>query len=108
MNKWLFNSIFPGTLYRKVNNITEYIESLNELKNPIEIKAKYYDEILDIEIFPFKGDIDLFKETFCINQDVEEFLDKESIKLKPEDSDYPVMLIYKHNYNDFYWIPLSE
>lgn len=106
---WLFNQDFPNTLYTKVFNINEYIEAINELKNSINIKSKYYDEVIDVELYPYDGDIDLWKEEFLIDINIDiKVLHEDVLKLKPKEEDYPVMLIYKNNYKDFYWISLKN
>lgn len=109
MISWLFNQEFPNTLYTKVFNVNDYIDAITKLKNPIETKAKYYDEIIDIELFPYDGDINLWKETFLIDEFKScDELDENTLKLKPKEEDYPVVLIYKNNYKDFYWISSKE
>lgn len=109
MVSWLFNQDFPNALYRKVSNIDEYIVAIKELKKPINIKSRYYDEIIDVELFPYDGDINLWKEEFLTDVAINnEVLHEDILKLKPKEEDYPVMLIYKNNYKDFYWISLEK
>lgn len=108
MISWLFNRDFPNTLYAKVSDINDYINIINKLKEPIEVQAKYYDEVIDVELYPYGGDEELWKETFLINKSIKsEDLNEDMLKLKPKEEDYPVMLIYKNNYKDFYWISLK-
>lgn len=109
MKSWSFNQDFPITLYMKVTNLEEYIEAINNLKNPINVTGKYYNEILDVEVFPYSGDLSLWKETFIEENSLEEeVLNEDVLKLKPKKEEYPVMLVYRNNYKDFYWIPLNE
>lgn len=109
MISWLFNQDFPNTLYIKVSDINDYINAINKLKEPMEVQSKYYDEVIDVELYPYDGDEKLWKEIFLIDGAVKgENLTEDILKLKPKEEDYPVMLIYKNNYKDFYWISLKE
>ena len=109
MSAWFFKEDFPNILYKKINNIAEYIDSICELKNSIKVTINLYGEVYDTEIFPFYGDLSLWEDYFIKTEYkgspsvLEDMLSK-----KPNKDEFPILMTFASNYNYLYWIPLKE
>lgn len=108
MNTWSYNIKFPTNLYKRVNNIDEYYNSILELLNPIYVEGLFYGELISGIITPL--DIDEWNELFSKESvNINNLkITPDNIILKPSENEFPLLLNFSYNHKYLFWTSLSN
>lgn len=105
MLKWSYNPTFPNTLSCIVKSLDDYFKAIELLQFPIDCSFYFYGESVTYELLPFDGDEKSWREYF-FNTTLDTFSHK-SLKLKPNQEEFPIVLVFSCNHKYLYWISLD-